>query len=71
MENYFQKTLTSRAPTVAIVLDPRYKLYYFETLLKNEGSTRSTIYNKVKGHFTKVYDTYAARETEKRLHRQL
>ena len=29
------------------------------------------IYNKVKGHFTKVYDTYIARETKKRLHRQL
>ena len=69
MENYFRKTLTSRAPVVTTVLNPRYKLYYFETLLKNEGSTRSTIYNKVRDYFTKVYDTYVARETEKRLYR--
>ena len=60
MENYFRKTLISRAPIVTIVLNPWYKLYYFETVLKNKGGTRSTIYNKVKGYFTKVYNTYVA-----------
>jgi hypothetical protein len=39
MEKYFKKTLISRAPSVAIVLNPQYKLFYFNKLLENEGGS--------------------------------
>ena len=56
MEKYFKKTLIPRAPSVATVLNPRYKLFYFNKLLENEGGSQSIEYKRIEAHFKTIFN---------------
>jgi hypothetical protein len=71
MEKYFKTTLISRAPCVAMVLNPRYKLFYFNKLLENEGGTQSIECKTIAAHFKPTFNAYSRRRIEIRRARQM
>ena len=71
IDDYFKKVLTTRAPAVAAIIDPRIKLYYFKKAFDNNGRIMNPYYKRLSAHFSKVFDAYAARETQIRLYNQL
>jgi hypothetical protein len=71
MEKYFKKTLISRALSVATVLNPRYKLFYFNKLLENEGGSQSIEYKRIEAHFKTTFNAYSRRRTKMRHAKQM
>jgi hypothetical protein len=71
MKKYFKKTLISRALSVATVFNPRYKLFYFNKLLENEGSAPSIEYKRIEAHFKTPFNAYSGHRTEIRHTKQM
>ena len=63
--------MISRAPSIATVLNPRYKLFYFTKLLENEGGTQSIEYKRIEAHFKTPFNPYSHRRTEIRYAKQM
>ena len=63
INDYFKKVLTTRALAVIAIIDPRIKLYYFKKAFKNDGRVMNLYYKRLSTHFSKVFNSYATRET--------
>jgi hypothetical protein len=61
IDDYYKKSIMSRAAFVATVVDPRYKLQFFKWAFSATGSEQSSIYKKGKAHLETVYDRYKRR----------
>jgi hypothetical protein len=62
MDNYYKKSMMSRAAFVATVVNPRYKLQFFKWAFTATGGEQSPVYKKGKANFETVYSRYKQRQ---------
>lgn len=64
LDKYFREALTSRACAVATIIDPRYKLVFYQNLMEDEANAhrKRVILGKLESHFQKVYNQYETRK---------
>jgi hypothetical protein len=64
LDKYFREAMTTRACSVSTIIDPRYKLVFYQKILENEPPARRlTLLGKIEGHFQTVYNRYETRKS--------